>query len=77
MELLQSNSGHYYYSEGRGNPIVFLHGFPDCPENYKDHISNMNHISETDKLNLPENTIYIDTNIDKEKLESIVLNIIR
>ena len=47
------------------------------PENYKDHISNMNHISETDTLNLPENTIYIDTNIDKEKLESIVLNIIR
>lgn len=39
MELLQSNSGHYYYSEGRGNPIVFLHGFPDCPENYKDQSS--------------------------------------
>ena len=39
MELLQSNSGHYYYSEGRGNPIVFLHGFPDCPENYKDQLS--------------------------------------
>ena len=39
MKLLQSNSGHYYYSEGRGNPIVFLHGFPDCPENYKDQLS--------------------------------------
>ena len=38
MELLQSNSGHYYYSEGRGNPIVFLHGFPDCPENYKNQV---------------------------------------
>ena len=39
MKLLKSHSGHYYYSEGRGNPIVFLHGFPDCPENYKDQLS--------------------------------------
>ena len=39
MELLKSSSGHYYYSEGQGDPIVFLHGFPDCPENYKDQLS--------------------------------------
>ena len=39
MELLKSSSEHYYYSEGQGDPIVFLHGFPDCPENYKDQLS--------------------------------------
>ena len=39
MELLKSSSGHYYYAEGQGCPIVFLHGFPDCPENYKDQLS--------------------------------------
>ena len=39
MELLKSDSGHHYYTEGKGNPIIFLHGFPDCPENYKEQIS--------------------------------------
>jgi len=39
MELLKSGSGHYYFTEGQGDPIVFLHGFPDCPENYKDQLS--------------------------------------
>ena len=39
MELLKSDSGHYYFTEGQGNPIVFLHGFPDCPQNYKDQLS--------------------------------------
>ena len=39
MELFQSNSGHYYFVEGEGNPIVFLHGFPDCPQNYKDQLT--------------------------------------
>ena len=39
MELLKSDSGHHYYTEGQGNPIIFLHGFPDCPENYKEQIS--------------------------------------
>ena len=39
MKLLKSYSDHYYYSEGQGDPIVFLHGFPDCPENYKDLLS--------------------------------------
>ena len=39
MELLKSSSEHYYFTEGQGDPIVFLHGFPDCPENYKDQLS--------------------------------------
>ena len=39
MELLKSDSGHHYYTEGQGKPIIFLHGFPDCPENYKEQIS--------------------------------------
>tara|TARA_B100001250_G_scaffold400569_1_gene411271 strand:+ start:7122 stop:7973 length:852 start_codon:yes stop_codon:yes gene_type:complete len=39
MELLKSDSDHYYFTEGQGDPIVFLHGFPDCPENYKDQLS--------------------------------------
>ena len=39
MELLKSDSGHNYYTEGQGNPIIFLHGFPDCPENYMEQIS--------------------------------------
>ena len=39
MELLKSDSDHHYFTEGQGDPIVFLHGFPDCPENYKDQLS--------------------------------------
>ena len=39
MKLLKSDSDHYYFTEGNGEPIVFLHGFPDCPENYKDQLS--------------------------------------
>jgi len=39
MELIKSDSDHYYLTEGHGDPIVFLHGFPDCPENYKDQLS--------------------------------------
>tara|TARA_B110000495_G_C23005341_1_gene593844 strand:- start:939 stop:1442 length:504 start_codon:yes stop_codon:yes gene_type:complete len=46
------------------------------PENFNDHLKNMSHISETDKLKLPENTEYIDTNIDikvlKQKIETII-----
>lgn len=45
-------------------------------ENYEDHIKNMNHISETDKLSLPENTIYIDTSIEYDKLKSKIKEII-
>ena len=46
------------------------------PDNYKDHIKNMNHISETDKIKLPENTIYIDTSIPSNELEQIIINLI-
>jgi cytidylate kinase len=40
------------------------------PNDYQDHIKNMNHLSETDTLNLPENTIYIDTSIPFDELKS-------
>lgn len=45
-------------------------------ENYEDHIKNMEHISETDKIELPENTIYIDTSINYEELKEKVKEII-
>ena len=32
-------------------------------EDYNDHIKNMDHISETGKIKLPENTVYIDGSI--------------
>lgn len=35
MNLLKSNSGNYYYSKGSGKPMVLLHGFPDCAQNYE------------------------------------------
>ena len=41
MELIKSDSDHYYLTEGHGVPIVFLHGFPDCPENYKDQFTEI------------------------------------
>ena len=44
------------------------------PENYTDHIKNMKHISENDKLNLPKDTIYLDTNQSMEKLKIVVLS---
>ena len=34
MELSKSNSGHYFYSLGKGEPLLLLHGFPDCAENF-------------------------------------------
>ena len=34
MELLKSSSGHYFYSLGKGEPLLLLHGFPDCAENF-------------------------------------------
>ena len=36
----------------------------------------MNHISETDKIILPEDTIYIDTFMPSDELEKIIINII-
>tara|TARA_Y100000590_G_scaffold459607_1_gene617121 strand:- start:2211 stop:2720 length:510 start_codon:yes stop_codon:yes gene_type:complete len=42
------------------------------PNNFQDHINNMKHKSETDTLSLPEDTVYIDTAIPKEKLMNIV-----
>lgn len=45
-------------------------------ENYQDHIKNMSHISETDKIELPENTIYIDTSINYNELKEKVRGII-
>ena len=39
MNLLKSNSNNFYYSKGTGQPMVFLHGFPDCPKNYENQIN--------------------------------------
>ena len=39
MELQQSTSGTYYYNKGRGAPLVLLHGFPDCAENFKHQLN--------------------------------------
>ena len=35
----------------------------------------MNHLSETDTLNLPENTIYIDTSIPFDELKNKILSL--
>ena len=34
MNLEQSSSGHHYFVSGKGEPLILLHGFPDCAENY-------------------------------------------
>ena len=39
MELLKSNSGYYYYSLGKGEPLLLLHGFPDCAENFSHQLT--------------------------------------
>ena len=39
MNLLKSNSDNYYYSEGSGQPMILLHGFPDCAQNYENQIN--------------------------------------
>ena len=35
MNLSKSSSGHYFYSKGEGSPLLLLHGFPDCAENFQ------------------------------------------
>ena len=58
----------------RNNNFV-INGY--CPNiyksNYEEHIKNMAHISENDALKLPDNTIYIDTNIPMEDLRSLLI----
>tara|TARA_B100000780_G_C21044963_1_gene419461 strand:- start:613 stop:1125 length:513 start_codon:yes stop_codon:yes gene_type:complete len=39
------------------------------PDNFQDHIDNMEHLSEQSKLRLPENTIYIDGSAPYKKIE--------
>ena len=38
MELSNKNSNLHYFRAGQGDPLVFLHGFPDCAVNYKEQI---------------------------------------
>lgn len=45
--------------------------------NHEDHIKNMKHISETDKLLLPDNTYYIDTNINHDILKKEIIDLLR
>ena len=44
------------------------------PNNYDDHIKNMKHISENDKLRLPSDTIYLHTDVPKDVLISNVIS---
>ena len=39
MELSKSSSGHYFYSLGKGEPLLLLHGFPDCAENFSHQLT--------------------------------------
>jgi len=55
---------------------VRLERIKELYDNHEDHIKNMKHKSETDTLNLPEDTIYIDTSIEYEKLKEKVLNLL-
>ena len=34
MKLEKSSSAHHYFVSGTGEPLILLHGFPDCAENY-------------------------------------------
>ncbi len=42
------------------------------PDNYKDHIKNMQHISENDRLNLPKDTLFIDTTMPIQDLKDLL-----
>ena len=44
------------------------------PDNFKDHIKNMDHISENDTLELPVDTIYINTDINMKELKDDLLS---
>ena len=44
------------------------------PNNFKDHIKNMDHISENDTLELPVDTIYINTDINMKELKEDLLS---
>tara|TARA_Y100000817_G_scaffold256450_1_gene209765 strand:- start:3687 stop:4196 length:510 start_codon:yes stop_codon:yes gene_type:complete len=44
------------------------------PDNFKDHIKNMDHISENDTLELPVDTIYINTDINMKELKEDLLS---
>ena len=47
------------------------------PENYQDHIKNMNDISEKGLTNFPpEKTLYINWNTDKENIYTLINNFI-
>tara|TARA_Y100000768_G_scaffold386759_1_gene375971 strand:- start:659 stop:1174 length:516 start_codon:yes stop_codon:yes gene_type:complete len=48
----------------------------DTYENYEDHLKNMGDISEIGGLNLPRNTIQIDTSMDYDELKNIIYKII-
>ena len=43
------------------------------PDSYEDHIKNMSHLSETDTLKLPKDTLYLSTDIPIPVLKRILL----
>ena len=56
---------------------VRLERLKNLYDNHEDHVKNMKHKSETDTLNLPEDTIYIDTSIEYDTLKEIVLSLLK
>ena len=46
------------------------------PDNYHDHIKNMDHISETGNLTFSGRVIYIDTSIPMEELKNKIIELI-
>lgn len=46
------------------------------PDNYQDHIKNMEHISEVGEIVFNGDVIYIDTSIDFKDLEEKIINLI-
>ena len=43
------------------------------PDSYEDHIKNMSHLSETDTLKLPKDTLYVSSDIPIPVLKRILL----
>ncbi len=38
MQIYKNNLNQHYLNEGKGEPLLILHGFPDCVFNYKEQL---------------------------------------
>ena len=68
-------SDHISFKEATHSETAKRLGIKNTPS--EDHIKNMKHISETDKLLLPDNTYYIDTNINHDILKKEIIDLLR